>query len=254
MRECEFAAGVLRVLASTQATELNPSQDAEPGKIVHEIRQGEVAQLGEVPFRRYYGSIDATPLFVLLAAYFSNGPATASLSAQSGRTSCKRWNGSSIGATQMEMASSNMSAGRRRDSRSRDGKTAYDSVFHADGRLARGPIALCEVQGYVYAAKRAIAQVATTLGHTKLAHRLQTEAFNLRNHFQDAFWCDKIGCYALALDGEKRRCEVASSNAGHTLFTGIASNDHAQELRKLFLSEEFFSGWGVRTISNSQIR
>ena len=128
-------------------------------------------------------------------------------------------------------------------------KDSFDAIFHADGSGARGPIALCEVQGYVFAAKRAIAQVAIALGYAELAIRLAHEADALREKFEAAFWCEEIGTYALALDGEKKRCAVRASNAGHALFTGIAEPERARSVAATLMSPESFSGWGIRTLA-----
>src|SRR5262249_6740588 len=126
-------------------------------------------------------------------------------------------------------------------------KDSHDSVFHSDGTLAKGPIALCEVQGYVYEAKRKAAVLASLLGQEERVAKLTEQADKLRQQFEEAFWCPEISCYALALDGEKRACRVRTSNAGHTLFTGIASKDHAHRIAKLMFSDDMYSGWGIRT-------
>jgi glycogen debranching enzyme len=133
-------------------------------------------------------------------------------------------------------------------------KGSDDSIFHSDGKITDGPIALCEIQAYVYAAKRGIADVAAALGYEEKAQALRCQAETLRERFEEAFWCDDIGLYALALDGEKRQCRVASSNAGHCLFTGISGKKRTQQIIETFRSEPFFSGWGVRTIANSEKR
>jgi glycogen debranching enzyme len=249
-----IARGVLKYLAATQARETRPEADAEPGKVIHEMRRGEMARLGEVPFARYYGSVDGTPLFVMLAGlYFDR---TSDL-----ETISELW--SSIEAALHWID--------RYGDRDGDGFVEYfradenglvnqgwkdssDSVFHADGALAQGPIALCEVQGYVFAAKRAAAKIAEALGHTTRAKRLEHEAQELAARFDDAFWCEEIGTYAIALDGDKRRCAVRSSNAGHLLFTGIVPKERAAEVGEQLLKKPFFSGWGVRTIAAGEAR
>lgn len=133
-------------------------------------------------------------------------------------------------------------------------KDSHDSVFHADGRMAQGPIALCEVQGYVYAAKRAAARIASRLGHRQKAAGLEADAQRLASQFDEAFWCPDLGSYALALDGEKRPCRVRSSNAGHALWTGIAAPDKAERLVATLMHASSFSGWGVRTVASTEAR
>jgi glycogen debranching enzyme len=133
-------------------------------------------------------------------------------------------------------------------------KDSGDSVFHADGKLATAPIALCEVQAYVFEAKQRAAQIADVLGHADTAHQLRESAETLRRRFHDAFWCEDLGTYVIALDGEKRPCRVRSSNAGHCLLTGIAQPEAARRIKEGFLSDAFFSGWGIRTIASSEAR
>ncbi|MGH9617428.1 MAG: amylo-alpha-1,6-glucosidase, partial [Acidobacteriaceae bacterium] len=133
-------------------------------------------------------------------------------------------------------------------------KDSQDSIFHDDGTLATAPIALCEVQAYVYAAKNEIANSADDLGHSALAKKLRSQAEELRAKFSDAFWSDKLGMFAMALDGDKRQCRVRSSNAGQCLFSGIASSSQAAAVVESLLSPELFSGWGVRTIGTAEKR
>ena len=133
-------------------------------------------------------------------------------------------------------------------------KDSLDAVFHADGQLAEGPIALAEVQGYVFAAKQVAARCALRLGHVQLAQRLEADAARLAERFEAAFWCPAIDSYALALDGAKVPCAVRTSNAGQTLFTGIARADRAMLVAKGLLSPRFFSGWGIRTVARDEAR
>jgi glycogen debranching enzyme len=250
----QIARGVLEFLATTQAKDFSPAQDAEPGKILHEARFGEMAALDEIPFRRYYGSVDSTPLFLMLAsAYYQ-------------RTGDRGFIESLWPAIELALEWIDRYGDRDGDGfveyhrRSAKGliqqgwKDSYDSVFHRDGLLAEGPIALCEVQGYVYAAKRGLAVVADSLDRGDMAEKLRREASVLRTNFNSVFWCDDIGVYALALDGQKRPCMVRTSNAGHCLYTGIAESDKASLVANLLMSDEFFSGWGIRTVGRREIR
>ena len=245
----ELARGVLSFLASTQADRCDPDADAEPGKILHEMRNGEMARLHEIPFGSYYGSVDSTPLFVMLAAAYHEATGDLVLAEQ-------LW-------PHVERALSWIDGPGDADA---DGfveygrhachglvqqgwKDSHDSVFHADGSPADGPIALCEVQGYVYAAKRGAARLARALGKPERGAELDAAATALRTRFDDAFWCEELSTYALALDGHKRPCRVRTSNAGQCLFSGIVLPQRARVLAEQLLAEEMFSGWGIRTLS-----
>lgn len=246
-----IAKGVLQYLAETQAKDFNPAIEAEPGKILHEMRRGEMAALGEIPFGRYYGSVDATPLFVILAgAYYERtGDRDFLLHLWPHLELALRWIdefGDMDGDGFVEYA--------KRSSQGlvqQGWKDSNDSVFHADGMLAEAPIALCEVQGYVYAAKVAAARLSDILGYKEKCRTLEREAEKLRLHFEDAFWCDELSTYALALDGHKNPCRVRTSNAGHCLYTGIASSERARLVATTLLGSDSFSGWGIRTVASS---
>ncbi|HEV3141694.1 MAG TPA: amylo-alpha-1,6-glucosidase [Vicinamibacterales bacterium] len=249
-----MARGVLAFLAATQANHLDASQDAEPGRILHETRASEMARLGEVPFGRYYGSIDATPLFVGLAgAYLERTGDRAFLRAlwphvDRALTWIDRY-GDRDGDGFVEYARQSSSGLLHQG-----WKDSHDSVFHADGTPADGPIALCEVQAYVYDARRRAAAIAEALGDAARADQLRHQAEQLRAAFESAFWCEEESTYALALDGKKRRCRVRTSNAGHCLFGGIASPERARRVADGLIGPELFSGWGIRTVAHAERR
>src|SRR3974377_664004 len=206
-------------LAAIQAPVTEPASDAQPGKILHELRHGEMANLGEVPFGRYYGSIDATPLFVMLAGMYleRTGDLAFIRDIWPNVTAALAWIdrfGDSDGDGFVEYSRAVQSG-----LANQGWKDSYDAIVHDDGRLAEGPIALCEVQGYVFAARRQAGQVAQALGLSGLSGDLLRQANELQNRFESTFWCEDRGIYALALDGSKRPCKVYSSNALHTLFT-----------------------------------
>jgi glycogen debranching enzyme len=237
------------MLADFQGASEDPWRDEEPGKILHEIRRGELAGAGVIPFTRYYGSVDATPWFVLLyAQYF-------------------RWTGDAEFARQLlpnvRAALEWIDTYGDRDhdgfveyeSRSPKGmanhgwKDSHDAVVHADGRPAQGPIALAEVQGYVYLAKERVAGVFETLGDGETAARLRVEAEALKARFNEAFWMDDEQYFAMALDGDKRPVRTITSNPGHGLYCDIVDQDKAEPLARRLLQPDMFSGWGIRTMS-----
>jgi glycogen debranching enzyme len=250
----QISRGVLGYLAAHQATEFDPAADAEPGKILHEVRHGEMAELGEVPFRHYYGSIDSTPLFVMLAGAYldrtGDAPFIASLLPH--LEAALTWidqHGDRDGDGFVEY-------GRLTDQGlvNQGWKDSHDSVFHADGSIARGPIALAEVQAYVYGAWRAAEAIYCTLGNAERGLHYGERAEKFRDRFDAAFFDEQLGTYVLALDGEKRPCRVRSSNAGHVLFTGLAREERAEPVVRTLMAPASFSGWGVRTIASTEAR
>lgn len=250
----ELARGVLRYLAANQAQEFDPVRDAEPGKILHEVRLSEMARTGEVPFRRYYGSIDSTPLFVILAYEYAwaTGDLEFIREIWPNLQAAIEWIrtfGDRDGDGFLEY--------QRRTSeglRNQGWKDSEDSVFHADGTLAEGPIALCEVQAYAYGAWHGMARLAQELGELELAEECKQRAAALRNKFEERFWDEEMQCYSLALDGQKRPCRVRTSNAGQCLFTGIVSEERARKLAHQLVAPHFFSGWGIRTLAAGEAR
>ena len=245
----ELAATTLRVLAARQATEDDPFRDAEPGKILHEIRFGELTRFGERPHSPYYGSADSTPLFLVLLDEY------------------ERWSGdvelvrgletNALAALEWIDARGEYVAYERRNTENglenQCWKDSGDSIRFADGRIARGPIAACEVQGYAYDAKVRCARLAREVWRDDdLAARLEREAAELRDRFDRDFWLSERDFYAEALDGEGRRVDSITSNPGHLLWSGIVPRERAGAVAARLMSDELFSGWGVRTMAEGE--
>ena len=246
--------GTLLRLGELQAQEDDPIADAEPGKILHETRRGEMANTGEVPFRHYYGSVDSTPLFVHLAGeYFRRTGDEETIE--------KLWPQLEAAAGWIESSGDRdgdgfFEYGRRNAEglRNQGWKDSHDAISHSDGRLAEGPIALVEMQAYVYGAWRAMASLAAARGDSNSAKAWEEKAADLKHRFAETFFDAEMGCFILAFDGNKEPCRVVSSNAGHALFTGIAVPEHAKAVADRLLAPDVFSGWGIRTLSRREKR
>ena len=242
----QIARNVLRYLAATQSADSFPANGAEPGKILNEARGGDIAP-------NYFG-VDTTPLFVMLAsAYYAR---TADLDFVA-----ELWPAISSALSWIDVYGDIDGDGFVESRPPRAGhlpqhgwKSSPDAIFHADGRVAAGPLALCEVQGYVYGAKLGAARIARSLGEMPRAIALVEAAQELQAKFNAAFWCPDIETFAPALDGDKQRCSVRTSNPGHCLYTGIAHAERGRQVIAGLGDEQMFSGWGVRTVSESELR
>lgn len=246
-----LARGVLAFLAQHQATESSPFSDAQPGKILHETRKGEMAALSELPFGRYYGGVDTTPLYIHLAAAYAERTGDMDFID-------RLWGSLTAAAGWMEEAS--RATGFVTYQRAavsglanQGWKDSYDSIFHADGRIARGPIALVEVQGYVFAAYRGLATLAKRRGDDEAASHWERRAEKMRARVETQFWQSDLGTYALAIDGEGQPCKVRTSNAGHLLYVGLPTPERARMVADQLLSASFHSGWGIRTLADDAI-
>lgn len=247
--QARFAEGALRTLAEYQANARDDWRDAQPGKIVHEVRHGELAHFEIVPHTRYYGTWDATPLFlmVLHQAWRWLGDRQLLKDLRPAAERCLDWidrygdldgDGFQEYQTFSPKGYENMGW-----------KDAGDAVVYPDGRPVQQPKALCELQGYVYAAKRGAAELFVALGDRERARSLAAEAADLKRRFNAAFWMEEAGTYAFGLDPEKRQIETVASNAGHCLWTGIADSEKAGRVVRRLLQPDMWSGWGIRTLS-----
>lgn len=247
----QVAEETLRILARRQATEEDPWRDAEPGKILHELRTGELAAAGEIPHTPYYGSVDATPLWLVLLGEYHRWTGDVALVDRlwPNVLAALRWidvHGDADGDGFVEYV--------RRSPQgliNQGWKDSADANRYRDGRLAAPPLALVEVQAYVYSARRHVASLARARGERELAERLEREAEELRDRIEASFWLEESGTYALALDGEKRPVDAIGSNAGHVLWCGVASPERARRVAERLTSPELWSGWGIRTLSSS---
>ena len=250
----EIARNCLRVLARWQGTKYDDWRDEEPGKILHELRHDEMTATGELPFSPYYGSVDSTPLFLLLAAEYYAWTADLELlhEVEPNLRAALRWvdtygdlNGDGYLDYEKRSPTGLVNQG---------WKDSRDAVIHADGTLAKPPIALVEVQGYVYAAKKKLASLFAALGDRPLALRLQQEAAGLKRRFNRDFWLENERFFALALDGDGRPADAITSNPGQALWTGIVQRRLAESVVEVLMRNDMFSGWGIRTLSATSSR
>lgn len=250
--EPSVACRTLLGLARSQAAVDDAWRDEEPGKILHEHRRGELANVGAVPFAPYYGTVDATPLWIWLLSEYcrTTGDLELARALRPNLEAALAWMdryGDKDGDGFLEY-----------ERRSPSGllnqgwKDSWDGIPHASGALAEPPIALVEVQGYAYAAKRGAAQLLRALGEPDRARTLDEQASRLYGAFNDAFWMEAEGFYCLALDGRKRQVAAVGSNPGHALACGIVPPERAARVAERFVREDMFSGWGIRTLSSRE--
>jgi glycogen debranching enzyme len=250
----ELAKTTLRVLAARQGKVVDDFRDEEPGRILHEIRFGELVHFGERPHAPYYGASDTTPLFLVLLDEVERWTGDAELvrelepSARAALEWIDRY-GDQDGDGYVEYERRNTESGLENQC----WKDSWNSILHADGTLATLPRATCEIQGLVYDAKRRCARLARDFwDDAVLAERLEREAVELKRRFNEDFWLPERGFFALALDGDKRRVDSLTSNIGHLLWSGIVDRDKVEPIVEHLMSERLFSGWGVRTMAEGE--
>lgn len=249
-----IAEQTLRLLALHQGKTTDEWRDETPGKILHELRFGELARSGQIPHTPYYGTIDATPLFLILVARHAQWTGDLQLFRQLERSvqGALRWIedfGNLDGGGYLKYSSRSS-----RGLSNQGWKDSWDGIMNADGSLAEPPIALVEAQGYVYDAKLGIAELYEREGQGEMAARLRNEAEKLRERFNRDFWLEKEKCYALALQGNGDPLRVVSSNPGHALWSGIADPEKAKLVADRLMEADMFCGWGIRTLSERERR
>ncbi len=240
---------VIQVLASYQGKKHDAFTEEEPGKIMHELRTGEMARAREIPFIPYYGTVDATPLWLLLIGQY--------LDATGDKVTVEKlWANICAALDFLDRSAGDgyLAYGGRGALSNQGWKDSQDSISYHDGKLARAPIKLCEVQGYLYAAWIASARVASKLGHNDISEKLIQKAQALKVRFNKDFWMPGQHYVPIAIDGDGKQCDVVSSNAGHLLSTGILESDHALEIADRIMQPDMFSGWGIRTLSEKEAR
>ncbi|MGO8917522.1 MAG: glycogen debranching N-terminal domain-containing protein [Stellaceae bacterium] len=245
----EFARGALEILGSLQAKDVDNYRDAEPGKILHEMRYGELAHFRLIPHTPYYGTADATPLYLITlhAAWRAIGDRTLLERYLETAEGCLSWidnygdrdgDGFQEYQTRSPVGYENMSW-----------KDSGDSVVYPDGSLVKGPKALCELQGYVYRAWVGMAEVFDALGKPDRAQALRAKAAELFDRFNEVFWDEELGFYAYALDGDKKKVLTVASNVGHCLWSGIVPPERAGKVVARLMAPDMWTGWGIRTLS-----
>jgi len=248
----DIAREALLFLAAHQGKKVDDFREEEPGKILHEIRRGELARTGEVPHTPYYGSVDSTPLFLVLYTEYLQWTHDRATGEQllPAAEAALRWieqYGDKDGDGFIEYRRKT-----ERGLRNQGWKDSWDGVPHLDGTPAEPPIALVEVQGYCLDARRRMARLYRQLGRREDAARCAIAAQRLARRLDEAFWMEKAGTYALALDGEKRQVQTVASNAGHLLFSRAVPEARARRVARVLMSPESFSGFGIRTLARGQ--
>ena len=250
----ELARSTLLALASLQATEWDDFRDAEPGKILHELRDGELAYFRELPHSPYYGSADSTPLFLIVLDEYERwtGDVDTVRQLEGAARAALAWieeYGDVDGDGYIEYQTRNPRTGLVNQC----WKSSWNSIVHPDGRLATLPRATCEIQGYAYDARVRTARLAREQwGDPALADRLELSAESLKRQFNEDFWLEDQGYYALALDGDKKPVPTIASNVGHLLWSGIVPDERIDAVTNMLTGERMFSGWGVRTLATDQ--
>ena len=248
----QLATETLRVLARYQGREMNDWQDEEPGKILHEYRAGEMTLHNEMPFRPYFGAVDSTPLFLILLSETLNWTADEQLlrdlvpAAKAALEWIDKYGDLDGDGFVEYLRRSNKGLANQ------GWKDSWDANMHRDGKLAQPPIALVEVQGYVYDAKYRMSSLLRMTGDTEAADKLRRDVSDLAKRFERAYWMPRQGYYAMALDRDKKQLEVISSNVGHLLFTRLIGRDRARTVANRMMAADMFSGWGWRTLASSE--
>lgn len=249
----ELSAGILRTLAAHQAQKVEPYRAAEPGKILHEMRLSERAELGHVPFGRYYGAVDSTPLFIILAGAYWTRTGDWELIEElwpaldrSAQWLLKKMDEHPAGFLVYESQDSGLIHQGWRD--------ADDAVYHRNGEIVMGKVALVEVQAYLFRALIEFARIAQALGKPDVTEACRGRAEALRERFERLFWDEEMEFYVMALDQENRPCRIYSSCPGHCLWMGIVAPSRAELVARTFATSRFWSGWGLRTVAEGEPR